>query len=1338
MHAHSRGVVRKSLMLVLGIVASLIASVGSLSAPATGAGPVWVSWDAKIGDYGNSIPSLGSPVSLQTSFSVAPGDVAPSEHGLFDSMRTTASGVTPQPGPGRAGSLMDATDIGAAAGTFTFDVQTNLVANLAGSKFIPTAGALKGLVPKCGDNHGGVRTRDWNGDGALNVADDMLTISGSAIKMFVGNMAQEQAGLRPDALLANRSLPSDTGPWNVAQYGSIATPGDPSGLFIQAFDDDNANGVADAEEGSPANEPTPSGGVADPYALNNGGVYINGAPETQEDYDHDGLPNGVEYMPDVLPLYVDTLGLDPYWVARSYGIADTLHGLTPPTDVHVLSFAGVPVQGNVTITVLGNPLAPGLTNTALGSLPNSPQHSVLPGSQAGTICTPFSMVVVTDATTSAPNYGKGVVGAVTFGDDISRVTSTAAGSVDIIFSDAPDYDQDGLVGEADLCAFDGTTNADPDGDLLAGSCDPHPATPESNYVPIAGTSFSGQDLDGDGWIDDVDNCPIWPNPDQADSDHDGVGDVPACDSFVTTDTITGLPGGRGSGLPTVGLGGFDLNTSAAFDNDVICSDAYTNAENLGDPITSCTETPDANDNGIPDALDTGSDEDGDGVSDAQEVALGTNPMVPPDADGDGMSDSYEQAHSCLDPNVADGGLDPDADGLTSLAESALGTDACESDTDGDGLSDGYELGCTNPLVPDAGGDADGDGLSNGTEFAIGTFPCNSDSDGDTMPDGYEEMRGCLEPAVADGGLDPDADGLASQAELDLGTEPCVADTDADGMADGFEAAHLCLNPTIADSSGDPDGDGATNLQESQWGGDPCVAEQRYKVAVAGPMVGFVGTNHTVSVEIEQNGQPPYQAVQWKVQYDPSKVTYLGGSASAPALATFSSCTGPAHISPNVTMGCLQTAGATNFTGTGFELTFRCDTTGAASYTLIELLAPAAQTFVKIGTAAQLVSVTNATVPCQIDTDGDGMPDDFEAAHACLNVAVQDAALDPDGDTLTNGTEFNLGTDPCSADTDGDAMPDSYEAAHACLRPGVDDGSADPDADGLTSLAESAIGTDPCVADTDGDGMDDGYEVGCTDPLVMDAGGDADGDGLSNGWEFTAGTLACNGDSDGDTMPDGYEAAHSCLQPAVVDDAGDPDDDGLINKDELSLGTDPCSADTDGDGLEDGAEGAAGSDPLAADSDGDGLSDGAEVNIYGTDPIIADTDGDTLLDGAEVRNGTDPAVANPDAANPDDDGDGCVDARELGPDPLIGGQRNPLNKWDFFDVTGDHFIDLSDALDVLSFFGDPGLADTPGNLRDRDVLDPGQPWLTSEGSDGVDLTDAINSLASFGDDCSGPP
>ncbi|MBI1916676.1 MAG: hypothetical protein HYS12_18365, partial [Planctomycetes bacterium] len=61
-----------------------------------------------------------------------------------------------------------------------------------------------------------------------------------------------------------------------------------------------------------------------------------------------------------------------------------------------------------------------------------------------------------------------------------------------------------------------------------------------------------------------------------------------------------------------------------------------------------------------------------------------------------------------------------------------------------------------------------------------------------------------------------------------------------------------------------------------------------------------------------------------------------------------------------------------------------------------------------------------------DTDGDGMPDAYEDAHACLDKLVNDAASDPDYDYLTNLQEFQQDLDPCNADTDGGGDNDGSE------------------------------------------------------------------------------------------------------------------------------------------------------------------------------------------------------------------------------------------------------------------------------------------------------------------------
>ena len=76
--------------------------------------------------------------------------------------------------------------------------------------------------------------------------------------------------------------------------------------------------------------------------------------------------------------------------------------------------------------------------------------------------------------------------------------------------------------------------------------------------------------------------------------------------------------------------------------------------------------------------------------------------------------------------------DSDGDGLTDAEEALLGTDPNNPDTDGDSLSDGDEVNVhsTNPLLADS----DGDGFDDGLEVGMGTDPNVACDDGLGLPD----------------------------------------------------------------------------------------------------------------------------------------------------------------------------------------------------------------------------------------------------------------------------------------------------------------------------------------------------------------------------------------------------------------------------------------------------------------------------------------------------------------------------------------------------------------------------------------------------------------------------
>lgn len=151
-------------------------------------------------------------------------------------------------------------------------------------------------------------------------------------------------------------------------------------------------------------------------------------------------------------------------------------------------------------------------------------------------------------------------------------------------------------------------------------------------------------------------------------------------------------------------------------------------------------------------------------------------------------------------------LDSDGDGLTDAREAALGTDPNNKDTDGDGIMDGIEVGpdATKPIDTDGDGtidakdtDDDGDGIMTKDELgAVGAASpvdtdkdgkpdyLDSDDDGDGIPTKQE-----IADAIA-GKVSDDVDGDGKKNWLD-------DDADGDGIKDGAENTDT-NNDTVKD------------------------------------------------------------------------------------------------------------------------------------------------------------------------------------------------------------------------------------------------------------------------------------------------------------------------------------------------------------------------------------------------------------------------------------------------------------------------------------------------------------------------------------------------------------
>jgi hypothetical protein len=100
---------------------------------------------------------------------------------------------------------------------------------------------------------------------------------------------------------------------------------------------------------------------------------------------------------------------------------------------------------------------------------------------------------------------------------------------------------------------------------------------------------------------------------------------------------------------------------------------------------------------------------------------------------------------------------------------------------------------------------------------------------------------------------------------------------------------------------------------------------------------------------------------------------------------------------------------------------------------------------------------------------------------------------------------------------------------------------------------------------------------------------------------------------------------------------------------------------------------------------------------------------------------------------DTDGDGCSDLQENGPDETLGGRRNFLNKWDYFNPSGDKRNRVDDIVLVLNlYFHDP-----PDPLYDfkvdRTLMGPNL-WNLWAPNGVVRIDDIVNIINQYFHDC----
>ncbi len=222
------------------------------------------------------------------------------------------------------------------------------------------------------------------------------------------------------------------------------------------------------------------------------------------------------------------------------------------------------------------------------------------------------------------------------------------------------------------------------------------------------------DGDGDGVPDAVDNCDLY-NPDQADCNDNGIGDV--CDVADQTSYDC-----NGNGIPDE----CDTADGTSFDcdQDLVPDECEPDCDGDG-IIDDCDSEPDQDGNGVPDNCDPDCNDNG--IADGVEVLFGWAD----DCDDDLVPDECQ-----LDDGSA---TDCDGDGTLDHCQ-ITGDPALDCDEDGAidscAIADGSVEDCNENGIPDScdianGGDADGDGYLDECECVADI----SGPDGPGFPDG---------------------------------------------------------------------------------------------------------------------------------------------------------------------------------------------------------------------------------------------------------------------------------------------------------------------------------------------------------------------------------------------------------------------------------------------------------------------------------------------------------------------------------------------------------------------------------------------------------------------------
>jgi len=851
----------------------------------------------------------------------------------------------------------------------------------------------------------------------------------------------------------------------------------------------------------------------------------------------------------------------------------------------------------------------------------------------------------------------------------SPIDTDGDGTINALEPANVDTDGDGVSNQLDPAnnnpclpnaAFTGCPGGDDDGDGLTNvqeptlGTDPHDADSDNDGTndgaEVGANVNAPLDSDGDGTINALE-------PSNVDTDLDGVSDqldsansdpcVPNANSIVCLMTDSDGDGLTNSEEETLGTDrsnpdtdGDGLNDGAEVGANV---NAPTDSDGDGTPNVFESAIADLDNDGVPNQSDPANanacipnansavclaaDSDGDGLTNAQEDALGTS-RSNPDSDGDGIADNVEVGGNVNAP------VDSDGDGTPNVLESSI------TDTDGDGVTNQNDAGNTDPCVPNANGtaclavDSDGDGLTNGQEAALGTDRNNPDSDGDGTNDGVEVGGNVNAPVDSDNdgtpnvlesaSTDTDGDGVSDQTDS-ANTDPCVPnanstaclalDTDGDGLTNAEEAA-LGTNPNNPDSDGDGINDGVeagsnpANPTDTDHDGIPDVFE-------AGDSATDTDSDNDGISDADEAGDDPLHPVDTDNDGTPDYLdTDSDGDGIPDSDEVGADLDNPRDSDNDGTPDYLDTDSDNDTLPDALEFTESdTDSDGSPNWADVD------------SDDDGILDSFEGTPTALTDTDGDGIPDvrDLDSDNDGMSDVVEAGLIDANGDALMDAGQTRTSLPRVTSGS----VPDFRVPASGSFAAGPDS-----DEDGIRDAVDFAPQSFGTYVDRDGDGVADAQDLDLDNdgiPNASDGADDTDGDGLPNLVDL---------DSDGDGISDIVEAGGvDANGDGLADNFVDTNGNGLSDQFESSLGGHALALpDTDHDGVDNHRD---------VDSDGDGINDvieagGTDANSDGRQDGV-DSNHDGLADSAGNNTGGHAL------ARPDTDGDGMSDFLDLDSD-----------------------------------------------------------------------------------------